>query len=65
MDTSRNFFLTPQKQILVRLGQAGEFATIAVVDHGIGIPLEDQGRIFEKFYRSVSSLVHDVKGDWD
>ena len=48
MDTSRNFFLTPQKQILVRLGQAGEFATIAVVDHGIGIPLEDQGRIDRK-----------------
>lgn len=35
---------------------------IAVVDHGIGIPLEEQGRIFEKFYRNVSSLVHDVKG---
>ncbi|HUP43286.1 MAG TPA: HAMP domain-containing sensor histidine kinase, partial [Thermoanaerobaculia bacterium] len=38
------------------------WATIAVRDRGIGIPREEQGRIFERFHRVSSSLVHDVKG---
>jgi signal transduction histidine kinase len=50
------------KEILVRLGQAGEFVNVAVINRGIGIPREDQQRIFEKFYRNSSSLVHDVRG---
>jgi signal transduction histidine kinase len=44
-------------------GGAGRpWATIAVRDRGIGIPREEQGRIFERFHRVSSSLVHDVKG---
>lgn len=50
------------KNIVIKVDQNGDFATVSVIDHGIGIPLSDQQRIFEKFYRAGSSLVHDVKG---
>jgi signal transduction histidine kinase len=50
------------RQITVRLGQKDDFLTIAVTDHGVGIPREEQPKIFEKFYRVGTGLVHDVKG---
>lgn len=34
----------------------------AVADHGIGIPKEEQGRIFEKFYRADNALKHAPEG---
>ena len=34
---------------------AGEFVEIAVSDNGLGIPLEDQERVFERFYRVDSA----------
>jgi signal transduction histidine kinase len=49
-------------EIRVQLGQAGEFVTLAVTDQGIGIPRAEQEKIFEKFYRVSTGLVHDVKG---
>jgi signal transduction histidine kinase len=35
---------------------------LEVVDHGIGIPVKEQPRIFEKFYRVGDPLVHNTKG---
>jgi signal transduction histidine kinase len=49
-------------QILVRLGQSDGQVTIAVTDQGIGIPRQEQEKIFDKFYRVGTGLVHDVKG---
>jgi signal transduction histidine kinase len=40
----------------------GREAVVAVADRGIGIAREEHRRIFERFHRVGSSLVHDVKG---
>lgn len=50
------------REISVRVARKDEFITIAITDHGIGIPVQEQEKIFEKFYRVSTGLVHDVKG---
>jgi signal transduction histidine kinase len=50
------------RAIEVRLARDGGEVVIAVVDHGIGIAREEQARIFERFHRVGSGLVHEVKG---
>jgi two-component system sensor histidine kinase SenX3 len=37
--------------VVVRAARAGDDITIAVEDHGVGIPPDEQDRIFERFYR--------------
>lgn len=41
----------PHDPIIVRLAHTAEEATIQVLDYGCGIPLQQQARIFERFYR--------------
>ncbi len=50
------------REIAVTLAAVGGEARLAVIDHGIGIPREEQSRIFERFHRVSKGLVHDVKG---
>ena len=50
------------KEIDVRVSMRGDEVRVAVRDHGIGIADSEQKKIFEKFYRVGSGLVHDVKG---
>ena len=40
----------------------GDRVLLSVSDRGIGIPRAEQRRIFEKFYRVETSLVHTTKG---
>jgi len=42
------------KPIEIGVARQGRFAQISVRDHGIGVPAEDQERIFERFGRAVS-----------
>jgi signal transduction histidine kinase len=51
------------REIKVRLAEKGNWVTISVTDRGIGIPGEDQDRIFERFHRVSTGLVHDVRGN--
>ena len=51
-----------RKEIEVSVTATATEARISVRDRGIGIPASEQKKIFEKFYRVGSSLVHDIKG---
>jgi signal transduction histidine kinase len=50
------------KTIAVSVRREGGRVLVSVADRGIGIPKAEQKRIFEKFYRVESSLVHTTKG---
>ncbi len=48
--------------IVVRLQSHGGHVVISVQDHGIGIAEEEQRKVFDRFHRVSTGLVHDVKG---
>ncbi|MGE0127008.1 MAG: sensor histidine kinase [Blastocatellales bacterium] len=50
------------KEINVRITQSIGFVAVSVTDRGVGIAAEEHEKIFEKFYRVSTGLVHDVKG---
>lgn len=49
-------------ELVVGVDHEGGRATIAVVDHGDGIPPQLQERIFERFFRADSSRTRDTGG---
>jgi signal transduction histidine kinase len=51
-----------RKEIRVAAGTRNDSVWVSVQDRGIGIAQADQKRIFEKFVRAETGLVHDVKG---
>lgn len=50
------------KSIKVRLAREEGSIAISVADRGVGIPGDEHERIFERFHRVGTGLVHDVKG---
>ncbi len=50
------------KRVEIAVSRSGGEIAISVRDRGIGIPRDEQKRIFDRFHRVGSSLVHDVKG---
>ena len=51
-----------QKSIKVSVRRELDRVLLSVSDRGIGIPRSEHRRIFEKFYRVETSLVHTTKG---
>jgi signal transduction histidine kinase len=49
-------------EIEVELERERGFVAIHVRDHGIGLSREDQRKVFEKFYRVCTGLVHESRG---
>jgi two-component system phosphate regulon sensor histidine kinase PhoR len=50
------------RQVEVSVRREDGFAVVAVEDHGIGIPRDEQSKVFDRFHRVSTGLVHDVKG---
>ena len=42
--------------------QVGEWVVVYIADQGIGIPPEEQGKLFQRFYRVDSSLRRNTQG---
>ena len=50
------------REIVVRLERRGDDLVLSVQDHGVGIPRDEQSKIFDRFHRVSTSLLHEVKG---
>lgn len=50
------------REILVSLKREDGSVVLSVQDWGVGIPRDEQEKIFERFHRVSTGLVHDVKG---
>jgi two-component system phosphate regulon sensor histidine kinase PhoR len=51
-----------KKEVVLKTGRSNDAVYIEVSDKGIGIAPNEQKKIFEKFYRISSGLIHNVKG---
>jgi signal transduction histidine kinase len=49
-------------EVRIRLSRADGEALLAVEDHGIGISRDEQAKVFERFHRVSTGLVHNVRG---
>ncbi len=62
LDNAAKYSKSGGGDIVVRLQPRMDHVVISVQDHGIGIAKDDQAKVFERFHRVSTGLVHDVKG---
>lgn len=55
-------YTPPGGQVTLSLQREGAWALLRVTDTGIGLPAEDQGRIFERFYRAAEARTRNADG---
>lgn len=53
---------TPKGDVVIDIAGDNDHAVISVQDSGIGIPLEDQSHLFQKFYRVDNSDTREIGG---
>ena len=52
----------PGREVVFTISKMGDYPTVIVEDTGIGIPKEEQKRIFERFYRVDKSHSRETGG---
>lgn len=62
IDNAMKYSRKSDQPVELSLAAGAGFAVIRVVDHGIGIPAEDQSYIFEPFYRADKSRTRKTGG---
>lgn len=55
-------YSTDDRRIFIRSGEIDQWKFVEIEDRGMGIPASEHKRIFEKFYRISTGLVHNTKG---
>ena len=55
-------YSSPGTNVEVTCDQSGKYATVYVRDYGLGVPPEDQGRLFERFVRLERDMNSLVRG---
>jgi two-component system phosphate regulon sensor histidine kinase PhoR len=50
------------ERVTVRLRSDGDQVVLSIADTGIGIPLEEQGRLFSRFFRSSLAMADEIQG---
>ena len=52
----------PGDKVEIALVREGATARLSVMDQGIGIPPDEQSRVFDRFYRTDAARAHAKKG---
>lgn len=55
-------YSTENKFIKIAIGNENNFVFVEISDKGVGISEKDQKKVFDKFYRVSSGLIHTTKG---
>jgi signal transduction histidine kinase len=55
-------YTTSHGKIEIKLLKKGDFVIFSVKDNGVGIPLEQHGRVFDKFFRSDNVVKYQTEG---
>ncbi|MFZ2188880.1 MAG: HAMP domain-containing sensor histidine kinase [Candidatus Moraniibacteriota bacterium] len=55
-------YTTNHGKIEIKLLKKGDFVIFSVKDNGVGIPLEQHGRVFDKFFRSDNVVKYQTEG---
>jgi len=50
------------KEITIRLTKSADWLEIEIIDQGVGIPTDQQDRIFQKFFRAANVLTENFDG---
>jgi signal transduction histidine kinase len=55
-------YTTNYGKIEIKLSKKGDFVIFSIKDNGVGIPLEQHGRVFDKFFRSDNIVKYQTEG---